>query len=139
MTVTPLRTRAANTDIAPLPDHLSARRLLGTGQSVGLALALLAAVGLVLCRVLTGFGPSLVWCGQFGVAAMTAVYVAVIGFKLALVFGAGGAPVLRFETEDLAALPDDALPDYTVLVPLHREGAVLPHLLERLADLDYPA
>jgi cellulose synthase/poly-beta-1,6-N-acetylglucosamine synthase-like glycosyltransferase len=31
------------------------------------------------------------------------------------------------------------LPGYTILVPLHREGAVLPHLLSRLADLDYPA
>ena len=30
------------------------------------------------------------------------------------------------------------LPPYTVLVPLHREGAMLPHLLARLDALDYP-
>ena len=32
----------------------------------------------------------------------------------------------------------DALPLYTVLVPLYREAAVVPHLLGALAALDYP-
>lgn len=32
----------------------------------------------------------------------------------------------------------DDLPMYTVLVPLHREGRILPFLIERLAALDYP-
>jgi glycosyltransferase XagB len=36
------------------------------------------------------------------------------------------------------ALEND-LPDYTVLVPLHREGKVLPVLVERLKSLDYPS
>lgn len=33
---------------------------------------------------------------------------------------------------------DDELPTYSVLVPLYREAAVLPRLLEALAALDYP-
>lgn len=35
-------------------------------------------------------------------------------------------------------LADADLPMYTVLVPLHREGKMLPFLLERLARIDYP-
>jgi glycosyltransferase XagB len=37
------------------------------------------------------------------------------------------------------ALADEDLPLYTVLVPLHREGQMLPVLLERLAAIDYPS
>jgi len=126
-------------DIAPLPDRLSARTLLSTGQAVTFTLAGSVLAGLLVLRALAGMGPSFVWWGQAAVALMTVIYLAVIGFKLALVFGAGGAPVLRFDEPDLTALGDDVLPVYTLLVPLYREGAVLPGLLARLADLDYPA
>lgn len=37
------------------------------------------------------------------------------------------------------ALGSDLLPSYAVLVPLHREAAVVPRLLASLARLDYPA
>jgi cellulose synthase/poly-beta-1,6-N-acetylglucosamine synthase-like glycosyltransferase len=43
----------------------------------------------------------------------------------------GGALALRSPT-------DAELPVYTVLVPLFREEAILPHLAEGLAKLDYP-
>ena len=36
-------------------------------------------------------------------------------------------------------LPDRVLPAYTILVPLFREGAVVPQLLAAIAALDYPA
>ena len=36
-------------------------------------------------------------------------------------------------------IPDRDLPVYTLLVPLHREGRVLPKLIRALAALDYPA
>ena len=45
--------------------------------------------------------------------------------------GKGAAP-------DISALADDDLPLYTLLVPLHREGEMLPVLLDRLQALDYP-
>src|SRR5438477_2612788 len=44
--------------------------------------------------------------------------------------GAGSAPV--------AALQASYLPVYTVLVPLHREGRIVPALVQRLAQIDYP-
>lgn len=36
-------------------------------------------------------------------------------------------------------LADDALPPYTILVPLYHEGRILPALIQRLQCLDYPA
>jgi cellulose synthase/poly-beta-1,6-N-acetylglucosamine synthase-like glycosyltransferase len=36
------------------------------------------------------------------------------------------------------ALPESALPTYTLLVPLYREARVVPQLIERLGRLDYP-
>lgn len=38
-----------------------------------------------------------------------------------------------------AALPDAALPMYTIMVPLFREAEVLPRLVAALSALDYPA
>jgi len=46
---------------------------------------------------------------------------------------------LAFTAEELAALVDDQLPTYTILVPLYREARVLPNLVACLSGLDYPA
>jgi glycosyltransferase involved in cell wall biosynthesis len=124
--------------IARLPQELSAYHVLSRGQSIGLVTILSVTAGVVAAGAITGLGPSLLWWGQFAVAAMTVIYVAVIAFKLAMVFRAGGAPVLRFEPGDLSAIPDDGLPTYTILVPLHREARVVPELIRRLDRLDYP-
>jgi cellulose synthase/poly-beta-1,6-N-acetylglucosamine synthase-like glycosyltransferase len=35
--------------------------------------------------------------------------------------------------------PDEELPDYSVLIPLHHEAAMVPQLYEAMAALDYPA
>jgi cellulose synthase/poly-beta-1,6-N-acetylglucosamine synthase-like glycosyltransferase len=39
---------------------------------------------------------------------------------------------------DVALAIEDELPIFTVLVPLHREGRILPVLVERLKSIDYP-
>lgn len=127
------------TAIAPLPDRLSARALLSRGQFVA-GVAGLGAVAMgALAHATTGRGGSWTGWGQAAVAAVTVLYVVVIVFKLVLVHGAGGSPALRFSDADIRGLPDDQLPQYTVFVPLHREGDVLPHLVRRLSGLDYPA
>jgi glycosyltransferase XagB len=41
-------------------------------------------------------------------------------------------------TASAPLLPDHALPNYTILVPLFREAAVLPALLRTLSQIDYP-
>jgi glycosyltransferase XagB len=37
-----------------------------------------------------------------------------------------------------AAIPDEALPTYTILLPLHHEAGMLPQLAGAMAALDYP-
>jgi cellulose synthase/poly-beta-1,6-N-acetylglucosamine synthase-like glycosyltransferase len=127
------------TDIEELPDELSAGQLLSRGQAIA-GLAILATVlGAEIVHAITGRGFSWTGWGQALVAVVTVVYVVVITFKLVLVYGAGSAPALRWTDAEVRGLPDELLPPYTVLVPLHREAEVLPDLLARLGRLEYPA
>ena len=92
-------------------------------------------------------GASIVALGTIGLLAETTpTLVAMISFALALgcsatahrlVLCARGLP----RSEEAAPAPwddDDALPVYTVLVPLYREAAVVGGLLEAIRRLDYP-
>jgi len=121
-----------------LPDELSARTLLSRGQVVVGAAVLTAIAGVLGIGLVTG-GPALRDVAVAAIAVATFAYVVVIGFRLALVTMAQGAPVIRFTAGELGAAGDETLPPYTVLVPLYREDKVLPALLARLSALDYPA
>jgi cellulose synthase/poly-beta-1,6-N-acetylglucosamine synthase-like glycosyltransferase len=59
-------------------------------------------------------------------------------FKVALHLGTILEPVSTVQKAGVP-LPAAMLPRYTVLVPLYREAAVLPRLLQALGALDYPA
>lgn len=60
-------------------------------------------------------------------------------YKFYLVWVALGKPVeIEISADELAALDEDSLPPYTVLVPLYRETAVLDQLTSSLRALDYP-
>jgi len=124
---------------APLPDDLSAVELLSGGQARAATAVVGVLTGLYAVGLVTGTGPSLVDVAAAAIAVITVVYVVVIAFKLLLVLGAGSAPALRFDAAEVCAVAPDDLPRYTILVPLHREGEVLAHLLTRLENLDYPA
>lgn len=128
----------ATREISRLPDHLTAGRLLSRGQVLAGAVLLAALGGAAGLRLVAGVGPSWNTWAQAAVAVATLVYVAVISFKLLMVFGPSTSPALHFTDEEVHDIPDELLPRYTVLVPLHREGEVLPHLVTRLASLDYP-
>ncbi|MFG3339220.1 glycosyltransferase family 2 protein [Glycomyces sp. NPDC048151] len=120
------------------PTGLSAQKLLSRGQTALAASVvgfIAAAIGLDL---LTGFGPSPLQWAQGGMFALIVLYLAVIGFKLAMVLGSGRSTAMRFEPGALQTFPDAELPRYTVLVPLYREAAVVPGLVRRLSALDYP-
>src|SRR4051812_31530666 len=125
--------------IEPLPEHLSAREFVTRGQRRVLYGALVVAAVLVALRAALGFGPSPLWWAQALVATVVVGYLIVIAFKLALVAAAAGAPVLRFTDEEVATLRDEDLPVYSVLVPIYKEGKVLPTLVAKLSALDYPS
>ncbi|WP_283607229.1 glycosyltransferase family 2 protein [Faecalispora anaeroviscerum] len=45
---------------------------------------------------------------------------------------------LRFSAEEVAAVHEAELPVYTLLIPVYKEKEVLPDLLKRIQNLDYP-
>jgi len=105
----------------PLPD--GAHRRLSRGQMAGLAilLAILLLLAAFQTRAtLEGFH-LLFFVGFMSHSAI----------KLVAAF-TPRAPTLA------ASLPDDALPAYTIIVPLYREAAVAAELVANLARLDYP-
>ncbi|MEU6245878.1 glycosyltransferase [Glycomyces sp. NPDC047010] len=119
-------------------DALSARRLLSPGQwALGLGVVGGTAACIAL-DLLTGIGPSPLQWAQGGMCALIVLYLAVIGFKLAMVLGSGRSTAMRFAPGALETFPDAELPRYTVLVPLYREAAVVPGLVRRLSAMDYP-
>ena len=66
-------------------------------------------------------------------------YITIVVYKLYLIhLSLGEARELTFTEDDLKTLEDDALPRYTILVPLYRETESLPRLVKGLLELDYP-
>ncbi|MBA3709582.1 MAG: glycosyltransferase, partial [Planctomycetes bacterium] len=71
--------------------------------------------------------------------ALMSLYAAIVGTKVvAVLVGLLRRHTLVVGAAELAALSDDALPIYTVLVPLYREAAVASELVAALERLDYP-
>jgi len=79
--------------------------------------------------------------------ALTVINALVIGFYLTIVaykfwlihLSLGGSAGITVSADELAALRDEALPPYTILVPLFHETESLDRLLEGLRAIDYPA
>ena len=114
-----------------LDDALSARRVITSQQKVvGISLFAVAALSLILWPL-----PSMI--ALVGITAL--LYTATIGYKGYL---AALAITERSETpiapEEVAALSDDMLPIYTVLLPLYRETSVLRGLVRSIEALEYP-
>lgn len=112
-------------------EEQSARRVFTTPQIVvAVALALATVVGLVLATV-----PTLVVLSTLiGIA-----FLVTVTFKFVVCMR--GARLERDEgitPAEIAALTDEELPTYTVLVPVFREANIVADLIGNLGDLDYP-
>lgn len=104
-----------------------------TGGQLGAALVTLALlfIGLLVAPRPVTVGLS---------AAVAAVYAALAAHRLYLMVRAlTSTSEVEVTAEELRAIDEQTLPEYTVLVPLYRETEVLPALLKALAALDYPA
>ncbi len=109
----------------------SAVRVLTRCQKLGLLLLLGA--------VLIGLARS--WSGTLIAlnGACLTFYLLLVALKAYLIhLSITSRREICFEAAQLAALRDEELPPYTVLVPLYREAAVLPRLIEALEELQYP-
>jgi cellulose synthase/poly-beta-1,6-N-acetylglucosamine synthase-like glycosyltransferase len=71
--------------------------------------------------------------------AFTLFYVAVSVYRVVLIdLSLARHAEIQVSQEQIAALSDEELPDYTILVPLYREAESLPNLVKALEALDYP-
>lgn len=74
-----------------------------------------------------------------GIALATALYIAVLVYRLLMFRDALSDPAMIRVTEaEALELSDDELPVYTVLVPAYREPEVMGRLLEALDAIVYP-
>jgi glycosyltransferase XagB len=113
------------------PD-LSASRVLTRSQALVLiGLAVVCALGLFLAPLTTGVVLA---------ACITAVYALVFVNNIAIFRRLTRTPNLVEVTDTEArAIPDHALPIYTVLVAAYREPEVIAATLRALSQLEYPA
>ncbi|GAA4266091.1 glycosyltransferase family 2 protein [Frondihabitans peucedani] len=72
-------------------------------------------------------------------ALVSLVFLAGTGFKFVIALrGAQFDVVERITPTEVAALTDEELPVYTVLVPVFREANIVAQLIDNLGGLDYP-
>ncbi|MCW2966309.1 MAG: Beta-monoglucosyldiacylglycerol synthase [Solirubrobacteraceae bacterium] len=109
----------------------SANRVLSSEQRVVfLVLLLVIVVALILVPVIA----IIVMIG-----AASIFYTATSLYKFLLTYNAlGHAYEIDVTPEELDALDERELPNYTILVPLYREANVLPRLVSGMEGLDYP-
>ncbi|MDB4977892.1 MAG: hypothetical protein JWM56_78 [Candidatus Peribacteria bacterium] len=69
---------------------------------------------------------------------LSVVYLGLIGFKLYVVHQSLNRKLLSFSRRDVAAIKDEDLPLYTILIPLYKEAEVIPQIVKAMTSIDYP-
>lgn len=110
---------------------LSARYVLSTSQKV---IGVLLLVILIACAIVWPLTTALV---LIGIASVVFLASTLFKFFIAL-RGSRYDLVARVRPDEIAALSDEKLPMYTVLVPVFREARIVGRLVENLGRLDYP-
>jgi cellulose synthase/poly-beta-1,6-N-acetylglucosamine synthase-like glycosyltransferase len=109
----------------------SARKVLNNAQRVVvIGFLVVIAEGFLLAPV----GTAVVISGTVGLGFLVSVF-----FKFAIcMFGSRYEYAESVTHDEVAALRDDELPLYTILVPAYREANVVGALIANLSKLDYP-
>ncbi|ANI37802.1 N-acetylglucosaminyltransferase [Mycolicibacterium vaccae 95051] len=83
-----------------------------------------------------------VWPSVVAPAVTTAVallyLVSTLDRNLLLLRGLGSSALVRVDADEALGIPDDALPVYTVLLPVYDEPAIVKNLINGVLRLDYP-
>jgi cellulose synthase/poly-beta-1,6-N-acetylglucosamine synthase-like glycosyltransferase len=109
----------------------TAERTLSTPQK-------LVLLGFLIGSAIGGWASGVLGYLTAFIAVVTIVYFAVLCFKSLLAGTSVRAGTVQVSRTELSALSPEALPRYSVLVPLFREGSVLRTLVTNLSRLDYP-
>lgn len=115
-----------------LPRHLSARTALDRKSLV--RIAVVTAVVVALAATFPHYVPP---------ALMTIVavlyLVSTFDRNWLLLKGIGSPALITIGEAEARAIPDDALPVYTVLLPVYDEPSIVENLINGVGNLDYPA
>lgn len=113
-------------------EHQSARKVLTLQQQAIAGVTL----GVVLVAFVFAFRSTVVVAS----AAASLAFLACVLFKFVVAMsGARHENDHGVTDEEVAALRDDELPTYTILVPVYKEANVVADLIGNLSQLDYPA
>jgi cellulose synthase/poly-beta-1,6-N-acetylglucosamine synthase-like glycosyltransferase len=124
-------TRVALTDLMERFPDSSAHIVVSGGQKAALAIIALAIIVGAIWNVATTF------IVLFAIASV--YYLFTTGYKVLAAYASlSHEHKGEVSPEALAAIDDRTLPVYTILVPLFREAAVIPHLVQGIESLDYP-
>jgi cellulose synthase/poly-beta-1,6-N-acetylglucosamine synthase-like glycosyltransferase len=105
------------------------------GWSVKQKVTLLCLALLPVCAMFISVRAALNLC-MFG---LTVLFAAIVVVKsIAIVAGYLGHHTIGISAEAIAALNDEDLPVYSILLPLYKEPEVVGELMAALAELDYP-
>ena len=77
--------------------------------------------------------------GNYMVALTVVGYVVLFGYKIFVSAKANGSAILRFTQAEIDGIDEALLPVYTILVPLHKEVAMLSQIVRRIEMIDWPA
>lgn len=125
----PVLTDESRMKLYRIAPERSARETFTTDQRFGFAL--LAAI------IIAWFSTGPARAAASLILFFHLLYAATMAFKW-LVFARGAHAPKPALADSALAMPEHTLPVYTILVPLYREAASLPHLLANLERLDYP-
>jgi cellulose synthase/poly-beta-1,6-N-acetylglucosamine synthase-like glycosyltransferase len=112
------------------PDECANRVLSNSQKVVFITSAIVFATLLVLYPVsaLIGF-----------IATSAVFYVSASVYKFKLTYNSLGHQYeIGVDDDEVAAMDERDLPNYSILVPLYREAAVLPRLVSGIGGIDYP-
>jgi cellulose synthase/poly-beta-1,6-N-acetylglucosamine synthase-like glycosyltransferase len=113
-------------------EHQSARKVLTRSQQAIGGIA----IGIVLVALVFAFRQTVVVAS----AAASLTFLACVLFKFVVAMAGARRENDHGVTDtDVAALRDDELPTYTILVPVYKEANVVADLIANLSQLDYPA
>lgn len=117
--------------LAELEPESSASKVWSTGQKIWFsAFATLLIIGFYLKPQLTG---TILVMLSLTYYALNSLYKFKLGFNS--LSGFGNIPISKDETD---AISEDALPVYTILVPLYKEAGIVELLTQNIKRLDYP-
>lgn len=122
-------------DYLYLPEIFSIRRHI-YAETATLALFFVVFAGLILYQFHYWFNVPFFTLISGSIALF---YLALMIFKLIVVWNSLQTNLIGVAQEELKSLRDKELPTYTIMIPLYREEAVIPQIKKAMTAIDWPA